>query len=105
MTRLSRFFNSSVSVQTYLGSNSRGDQFATAATVACYIEDATKLTRNANAEEVVSTTTLYAAIDAAPQFTPGSKVMLNGRTAFVITTNRQDSAGPARIHHTQVALT
>lgn len=105
MTRLSGFFNSMVTVQTYLGANGHGDQFATATTVACFIEDATKLTRNANAEEVVSTTTLYAPIGAAGQFTPGSKVTVSGRTAFVIVTSRQNSAGPARIHHTQVTLT
>lgn len=109
---INRLFKQSVTLETYLGSGAYGDVFAAPVTVACFIEDATKLVRNSSEEEVVSTTTLYAAIAGAPaeppvqgQFSAMSRVAVNGRDAHVITTARVDSAGPARIHHIQVSLT
>lgn len=105
MSGIARLFTQSVSVETLTGSGAYGDTYASPATVACFISDKTKLTRDSHAQEVVSTTTLYAPLSAVSQFAPGSRVTVNGRTAYVITCARQDSAGPARIHHAAVELT
>lgn len=112
MSGIARLFNQSVSVETRTGAGAYGDVFATATSVPCFISEQTRLVRDQSAAEVVSTTTLYAPLTASPaatpaagQFAPGSRVTVNGRVAFVISTARQDSAGPARIHHTAVHLT
>lgn len=109
---IARLFKQSVSLETYLGTNAHGPVYASPVTVPCFIEDASKLVRKASEEEILSSTTLYAALSTAPdepavagQFAPSSRVTLNGRTAHVITANRQDAAGPARIHHVEVSLT
>lgn len=112
MSRLSRLFTQLVTLETFLGAGARGDVYAAPVAVPCFIQDVTKLTRKQNAEEVVSTTTLFADISTSPdsppvagQFAGNSRVTVNGRQAFVITTGRQNSGGPARIHHTRVDLT
>ena len=112
MSGIGRLFTQTVSVETLTGQGAYGDVFADPRTVQCFVQDRTKWTRDAQGEEVVSTSTIYAPIGASPdtpptagQFTPGSRVTLAGRTAYVISVARQDSAGPARIHHTAVELT
>lgn len=105
MSGVARLFKQSVSVETRTGQGAYGDMFGSATEVPCFISDQTRLVRNTNAEEVVSSITLYAPLDSATQFTPGSRVAVNGRTAFVISTARHEGAGPARIHHTEVHLT
>lgn len=105
MSGVVRLFKQSVSVETRTGQGAYGDVFATAAAVPCFISDQTRLVRNANAEEVVSSVTLYAALASVDQFTPGSRVAVNGRTAYVISAARHDGAGPTRIHHAEVHLT
>lgn len=112
MSRLSRLFNQPVTLETYLGVTATGESFAAPVTVSCFVEGAIKLVRNMKGEEIVSSTTLYAALNTSPtvpavagQFAPGSRVTVNGTPAFVIVANREDAAGPARIHHTMVSLT
>jgi hypothetical protein len=109
---VARLFKQAVTVQTRTGAGAYGDVYADPTSVACFISEQQRLVRDQNAVEVVSSTMLYAPLTAAPteppaggQFTPGSRVVVNGRTAFVISAARQDSAGPARIHHTEVHLT
>lgn len=109
---IARLFTQPVSLETYLGSSAHGAVYAAPVTVRCFIEDASKLVRKPSEEEILSSTTLYGPLTAAPddpatagQFAPLSRVTVNGRVAHVITANRQDSAGPARIHHVEVHLT
>lgn len=112
MRGIAALFNQTVSVETRLGSGAYGDAFADPVDVACFISEKTQLVRDLNADEVVSSTTLYAPLATAPDATPqagqfadGSRVMIANRTTRVITASRQNSAGPARIHHVQVHLT
>lgn len=112
MSGVARLFKQSVTVETRTGQGAYGDVFASPATVPCFISEQVRLVRNTNAEEVTSSTTLYAALAAAPdaaptagQFAPGSKVTVNGRAAYVIGASRHDAAGPTRIHHAEVHLT
>lgn len=112
MTGIARLFTQSVSVETLLGSGAYGDVWADPVDIACFINDTTKMTRNAQGDEVVSSTTLYAPLTTSPdqpatagQFAPGSRVTVQGRTALVLSAARRDSAGPARIWHTEVTLT
>lgn len=112
MSGIARLFNQSVSVETRTGSGAYGDTFATPTTVVCSISEKTQLVRDQSAAEVASSTTLYAPLSASPdstptsgQFAPGSRVTVHGRVAYVISAARQDSQGPARIHHTAVYLT
>lgn len=109
---IARLFTQSVTLETFLGAGAYGDTYADPAEVSCFIQDAVKLTRSSTAEEVVSTTTLFAALATSPdsppvagQFSAGSRVTVNGRQAFVIHAARQNSGGPTRIHHTRVDLT
>lgn len=112
MSGVARLFNKTVGVETRTGSGAFGDVFAASANVSCFISEQVRLVRDQNAVEVVSSTTLYAPLAAVPevtatagQFSPGSRVTVNGRVAYVISASRQDSAGPARIHHAEVHLT
>lgn len=112
MAGIGRLLTQTVQVATRLGSDSSGDIEADPVDVACYIEESTRLVRDANGEEVVSSTRLIAAIDAAPtvppvagQFSVNSTVTVNGRDATVITAARRDGVGPARCWHVEVSLT
>lgn len=102
---ISRLFTQSVSVETFAGTKNGNAVYATAATVACFVNDSRKLVRNATGEEVVSTTTLYTPLADVAVFAVGSRVNVNGRKAFVLGAYKRDSAGPASAHHIQVDLT
>lgn len=112
MPGIAALFTQTVDVETLTGSGAYGDVFASPVTVACFVNDRSKMVRNSNGDEIVSTTTLYAPLTASPdvpatagQFAPGSRVTVNGRTAYVVNAARRDSAGPSRIWHTEVTLT
>ena len=112
MTGIARLFTQSAAVETKTGVNALGDVYASPVAVPCFVQDGVKMIRTSSSEEVVSQVTLYAALDTSPtvppvagQFAAGSRVTVNGRVSYVIAAVRQDSAGPARIHHTAVSLT
>lgn len=52
--------------------------------VACWIEDKVQLVRDSDGQETVSTATLWLSLDKRGWFTPGSRVILQGRTSTVI---------------------
>jgi hypothetical protein len=102
---ITRMFNQTVELKTLTGGGTYGDHFAAPVTKKAFVNDGRKLVRDSTGTEVVSETTLYGPIGDVDDYKPGSEVTVNGRTAFVITAMRRDSAGPATIHHTQVQLT
>lgn len=102
---IARLFTQTASVETRTGSKAGAAAYADPVDVACFVNDSHKQVRAANGDEIVSSTTLYAPLADVEVFAPGSKVTVNGRTAFVISTFRRDSAGPASAFHTQADLT
>lgn len=91
---IARLFVHTVTVETRLGKNSRGDVFAPPATVdGVLADDSVKLVRDANGDEQVSNTQIAGPLSIAALFTPGSKVTTSTRTARVIAVNRADVAG------------
>lgn len=112
MSGIARLFNQNVSLETRTGAGAYGDVFADAVSVQCFVSEKTQLVRDSTGTEVVSSTTLYAPLTAAPDATPsggqfaiGSRVTVAGRAAHVIRAARRDSAGPVRVHHVEVHLT
>ena len=102
---IARLFTQTVSVETCLGTGVNGQVYAPAVTVSCFVNDGHKLVRDSTGDQVVASTTLYAALSTVDTFTPQSKVLVNGREARVIAAYRRDSAGPASAHHAHVELT
>lgn len=83
-----------VSVQTRTSVGSFGPEFATAKTKSCYVQDVSKLVRDAKGEEIVSTTTLFAPLTDQAVYPIGSLVTLpSGRETQVIQVSILD-AGP-----------
>lgn len=102
---IARLFTQTVSVATFLGTDSLGPRRADPVTKSVFINDARKMVRNRDGVEVVSETTLYGYLADIDAFTVNSDVLVNGRTAQVICAYRRDSAGPASAHHVEVTLT
>lgn len=112
MAGIAALFTQSVTVETLTGSGAYGDVYAAPTVVECFINDRAKMVRNSQGDEVVSSTTLYAPLASSPddpatagQFSPGSRVTVNGRSALVLSVARRDGNGPSRIWHTEVTLT
>lgn len=108
---IGRLFRQSVILETLLGAGPYGAQFASPVTITCATAPQTKLVRNAAGEEVVSSTTVYAAISTAPdepaiagQFAPGSRVQVDGKVAHVVSTTKRGLPAPASAHHVEVYL-
>lgn len=96
----------SVTVATRTGSGAYGDVFAAPVAVPCLIDDKRTLVRDiGTGQQVVSSSTVYAQVDQAAAFTPGSQVTYNGRTATVITVNVADGGGLPTPDHVAVSLT
>lgn len=102
---IARMFKGTCVVETFIGASAYGDQFAAEFTGKCDIDDGTKLVRDAQGNEVVSSSTVFAPIADVARYKPGSKVTVNDRSALVIAVHRRDNLGPTRIHHVQVDLT
>jgi hypothetical protein len=91
MTEAAFWWVHAVTVEPYLGTKNGRPEYGSPRSVDCWVEDETKLIRNSDGAEVVSSTNVSAAIESAPIFPPGSKVTTSTRTAFVITNNVFDS--------------
>lgn len=103
-------------VRPYEGSGAYGDTYGTAVDVPGYYEGRRQLVRDADGAEAVSEGTLY--VDppgteytrpdgntaTVPEFTPGSEVIVLGRTTHVITTLPLDDGGLTGLAHQEVAL-
>lgn len=91
---IARFFVHTVTVETRLGKNSRGDVFAAPVAVTGVLaDDSIKLVRDSNGDEAVSNTQIAGPLTIADKFTPGSKVTTSTRTGRVIAVNRADVDG------------
>lgn len=108
------FFVHTASVETWLGTGSNGDIFATPVTVACFADDSRKLVRDKDKQQVISETTLYTSITHTALFVEGSRVTVlgdsdgdepAGRAAFVIKVNANDSGTLDLPDHLAVSLT
>lgn len=105
MTFPGNFYVDTATVETFLGRGARGDSYATAATVACYVDDDRKLVRTGDGAEVVSESTLFTAPGHLTVFTSGTRVTVNGTAQTVIAVhNRHHPLVPA-LNHLEIALT
>jgi len=110
---LDEFWVHTATVETFTGSGAYGDQFDEMVSLSpdntipngCFIDGKRSLVRNANGEQVVSSTTLYTAVANAPLFTPDSKVTIGGIVSRVIKVNANDSGSLGLPDHVAVSLT
>jgi hypothetical protein len=110
---LADFWVHTATVETLTGSGAYGDQFAEMVLLSpdnttpngCFIDGKRSLVRNANGEQVVSSTTLYTPIANAGLFTPDSRVTTGGVVSRVITVNANDSGSLGLPDHVAVSLT
>jgi hypothetical protein len=103
---LAEFYVHTATVEMFLGTNGYGeDTFAAPVSVVCYADDARKLVRGKDGEQVVSESTLYTYPISAPLFTAGSRVTLKETVSRVIKTAVHDSGDLDLPDHTAVTLT
>lgn len=97
-----------VSVETYQGSDTYGESWASIVTVTgCWVDDQTHLIRSAKDEEVVSQSVVFAPISSAALWVENSRVTLpnDDRTRRVINVNTNNAAGLPLPEHVEVHLT
>ncbi|UQN29479.1 hypothetical protein [Brachybacterium kimchii] len=106
MSELSSMFIHQVTVDTFQGAGAWGDTYApTSDPIACFVDDTLQLVRDTEGTEVVSSTTVYAPLDAADLFTVGTVVHLRKRDAQVIGANRRDGEALGLPSHVEATLT
>jgi hypothetical protein len=99
-----RFQPHTVTVSTRVGVTGAGEVFADPVPVKCWRDDEVRLVRDADGQQVVSSTTLYTS-DPRDLWAPGSVVDVDGRDATVIAAARHDDAGMGVWQHTEIVLT
>lgn len=103
---LEEFYVHTVTVETYAGATSWGETWAAESDdVPCFVDDTVRRTRDAAGAEVVSTATVYAPVQEAARFSPGSRVHLADRVADVIGRNTRTSGVLGLPDHVEVTLT
>jgi len=115
---MAEFYVQTAVVEKYLGTNGYGeDTFAAPVTLdpadtsahpegnGCWIDDARKLVRSSDGEQVVSESTLYTYPEHAALFTPNSRVTVNGVPSRVIRANPNTSGDLDLPDHVAVSLT
>lgn len=105
MSDVTSFFVHTVSVETLTGQGGHGPVYANPVQFPCFVDDSAHLVRNAEGQEVVSNTVVYADPAVASAFAVNSRVTANGRVAHVITLNVHDSGGLGLPDHVEVHLT
>lgn len=93
-----------VTVETYLGDNAMGDSYRPARAVRCSIDDRRQLVRAASGDEVVSETSLRTSLAEESRFTLESRVVVNGRRTYVLSTSRQELGDMSEADHLEVTL-
>jgi hypothetical protein len=92
-----------VTVEPFLGNSSNGPRYGPAAEVRCFVEEKTRLVRAPSGEEVTSSSTFYARLDAACP--AKSRVTLpTGRKTTVIEAVPWDGGGLPTPDHLEVRL-
>lgn len=95
-----------VSVETWQGTGAYGDIFAEPTPVACFVDDQRKNVLNADGDQVISESTIYAKLDKAETLAAKSRVTLpGGRPAIVINVKRRDDGGMGAPQHVEVVCT
>lgn len=102
---IAEFYQQTVSVETYASTGAFGPNYATAVPVLCLVVDSYKSVRGANGEEVNSSAVLTTRPENAALFTPNSRVTIDARTAFVISTSVSQAGTLDLPAHCRVALT
>lgn len=105
MSDVTLFFVHTVSVETLTGQGGHGPVYAAPVQIPCFIDDSLHLVRNAEGQEVVSSTVVYADSAVASSFAVNSRVTANGKVAHVITLNAHDSGSLGLPDHVEVHLT
>ncbi len=101
---LNEFYVHTASVQTYTGTGPRGDTFASAVAVACFVDDEQDVTLQGTTIAVSDLTKVYAPLSAASLFTPASKVTVNGQQARVTAMKRHSSGALGLPDHVEVTI-
>ena len=103
---MAEFYVHTAQVEMFLGTNGYGeDTFASPVNILGFADDARKLVRGKDAEQVVSESTFYTYPINAPLFVAGSRVTLRGNVSLVIKTNLNDSDSLDLPDHVAVSLT
>ena len=91
---LAEFYVHTVTTEAPLGSGSHGPVYGDPVTVSCFVASGTRMVRNPDGDEVVSTAQITAAPGDAEAFPPGARVTLPwGAVTKVINRHRADSGG------------
>ena len=92
-----------ITVEAYQGDSAYGPQYADPVTVACFLEEKTRLIRAKDGREVVSSSAAYCPIGTtAPA---GSQVTLpDGRTTTVLAALQHDARGLPTPDHLELQL-
>ncbi|VXB82020.1 hypothetical protein [Aeromicrobium sp. 9AM] len=92
-----------VSVETWEGTGAYGDTYAAPVDVPCFVDDARKIVRNPDGDEVVSESTVIGFLSDAPKFVEKTKVILpGGRPSIVILKKDRDDGGLGAPQHVEV---
>jgi hypothetical protein len=91
-----------VAVEPFEGNGPFGAEYGEQTAVVCFVDDKRRLVRDAQGAEVVSETTVYMPLNAVCP--PESRVTVNGRLTYVITSARRDGGGLPTPDHLEVAL-
>lgn len=105
MSDLDLFYVHTATVKPWTGQSGHGPVYGPPVTMPCFIDDSLHLVRNAEGEEVVSSTVLYTDTAYASDFPVNSEVTANGRVSHVITLNSHDSRTLGLPDHVEVHLT
>lgn len=90
-------------VEPYLGQSATGPRYGLPITLRCFVDDARRKVRTDTGDEVISESTVICPLDTTAP--PKSRVTVNGRTAFVITSKRRDGGGLPTPDHLELNLT
>lgn len=98
-----RLLRHRITVEPLLGTGTYGPVYGPAVTVRCFLDQATRMVRSPNGEQVASSSTAYCRLaTVAP---PGSRVTLRGgRITTVITRLERDGGGLPTPDHCEVQL-
>lgn len=101
------FASTTVTVEKYLGSNTSGDQFDVAQTIAAWVNDQTTLVRSPNGDEITSQAVILVPLSTLSLWVENSRVTLPGDsiTRRVIVVNSNDVTGLPLPEHVEVHLT
>lgn len=97
-----RFLVHTVTVQPLLGRSSTGPMFGPAFELRCMAQGGIRKVRAPDGSEVVSSLTLYAALEAFAQVPVGSQVTHNGDDTVVIAAIPHDSGDLPTPQHLEV---